>query len=1106
MLRRRLLAAASLIAVCSAPAFAQEDVTIDDERDEPVDTGSANGGAAANLIIGANGRVRLTNLAGPAVRVNSDNNLTTESGSRIEIIDQDADGNDINLDGAVGVQIDPGVTSDFTHGGSILLDDSYIPEASDTDTDLIDADGDGEVDDPDREVDGPFALDTNKIGLLVGELDANGDPVAGQAGVTGTLTLENGSVINVQGQDSFGARLVTDVSGDVLSNGNILMTGERSTALSIEGNVGGDVQIQGVNARSPEGVGVNIAGDVAGGLRFNGQIQVSGFRVDTRLAEEAMALFDPNDDDLDARAAVIVAGSIVDGVFISNFSQINFISGAGSAVEIGQGGETVTLGTVRTPDDFGATTPDEDEDEEIYDHSLINRGLVSASGIFDGNDATAFFIGGRDENGNLRAVILSGQGFLNDGTIRANTFDGTSVGVRFGEGVQGSTFTNSGRIETTAAIGYADDGFDSVRGSGQTYAVILDDGSAIQTLLNDQGTILSIAQNGSAASSATGIKVDSDQLQEIINAGQISVLASGTAPEDFNADATPRLIAIDARGHDGGLRIVQRDALDVNGDPVELDELINGDVIFGDGDDELELLSGQLIGDVEFGLGADRLTINGAELRGAITDADANLTIDVTNGQILLTGTDTLALTDATFGDGATLQIEIDTTTTNNAFIQASGSVTFENGSDLSVGLANLIENTQEFALVSAGTLTVNDQTVFAATEAPFLYNAAIQVSDADANTLVISLTRKSSEELGMNASQAAAYDEAFAVMTSVDSLGAAFAGVRTADDFFGAYNQLLPEYAASAIQFSLASNDAAAGALATRLRNARLSPDELAGVWIQEFGYFADRAGTSFGPGYRGQGVGLAMGIDRPMGPFYAVGFHLVGAASEVEEFDGFDEPMVAMTGQIGTYLAMDVGGFDVSGSLGLGYDYFETERNIIIDAFSTTNTAEWSGWHIAAAAQAGRDFSMGRWNVRPEASVTWLSLFESGYTEQNEDAALSALALIVDDRESTVLTAAGTVQVARRFGTDISWWAPSVHVGYRGELIGDSTDTVAQFGENGSPFTLQSEALPGSGILAGFGLSAGSQYTTFTFAYDADVRDQFVRHVARLVVRLTF
>ena len=77
---------------------------------------------------------------------------------------------------------------------------------------------------------------------------------------------------------------------------------------------------------------------------------------------------------------------------------------------------------------------------------------------------------------------------------------------------------------------------------------------------------------------------------------------------------------------------------------------------------------------------------------------------------------------------------------------------------------------------------------------------------------------------------------------------------------------------------------------------------------------------------------------------------------------------------------------------------------------------------------------------------------------------------------------------------------------LGYRGEFGDSPGETTARFGETGEAFTLRAADLPGSGLLLGLGLSAGSNYSTFTFAYDADVRDDFVRHVARLVIRLTF
>jgi hypothetical protein len=437
-MRRRLLAAVSLTALLSAPAFAQ-DATIDDDRTEPVDTATADNGAPANLIIGANGRVRLTNQSGPAVTVNSDNNLTTDVNSFIEIIDQDADGNNVLLDGAVGVQVEPGVTGDVTHGGAIRLDDTYQPVASDdpnVDSDLIDTDGDGTLDSPDAEADGAFAEDLNKIGMLIGSLDDNFDPVAGQAGVTSNVNLQGTSLISVSGQDSYGLRVVAPVDGEIISSGRIILFGENSRGVSIENDVSGDVEISDVDTVSPGGEGIAIEGDIGGGLRLNGAVNVSGFRTSTRTIAAAMALFDEGDDDLDSGSAVIIAGDIVDGVFIASTADIRQFSGEGAAVDIGQGGETVTIGTTRVPDDYdqSETSADDDDQADTTDYAILNRGAVSASGVFDGKATTGFLIAGRDDNGLLRAVILGGDGFRNDNSITALSFDAEAVGIRVGEG------------------------------------------------------------------------------------------------------------------------------------------------------------------------------------------------------------------------------------------------------------------------------------------------------------------------------------------------------------------------------------------------------------------------------------------------------------------------------------------------------------------------------------------------------------------------------------------------------------------------------------------------------------------------------------------------
>lgn len=1107
-MRRSLFAAASVLAFAAAPAFAQEE-TINDTREEPVDTATVSNGSPANLIIGTSGRVQLTNVAGPAVLVNSDNDLTINNGARVEIFDTDTNGDDVDLANAIGVQVADGVTADINHGGIIQLADTYVATAAGPD---VDTDGDDEPDTDDPEADGPFARDLNKIGLLIGELAADDvTPAAGQIGVTGDVNLLSTSLIAVAGQESFGLRTVTNLSGDLIADGNVTMRGENSRAISVEANVGGDVQISRASTSGPGGEGVVLEGDVGGGVRFTGAISVSGYRISQRTGELLTSLL--QEEDLqNSGSAIVIAGHVADGVFFRTGAVISQFSGAGAGVDIGSGGDTITIGQTALPDDYLAVTgqEDADTDRDLLDHAIVNRATVRTSGLYDGRSSTAFLVAGRDDNNELRAVILGGDGFANQGVIEATAYDATATALHFGEGAQADELSNTGQIIARSSIGFAADGLNDAIGeyaTGAAVALRLDAGSSIRRILNEQGAIVASLQRGAtAASRATAILVQSDLVEGIDNTGVISASLTGAAPDGLADDRGAELIAVDASSRTQGLTIRQTQALDDSGDPTAVTPRIDGDILFGSGDDVLNVQAGSINGDVFFGDGADRLILNGASITGSISDSDANLVIDVTNGRIVLSGTESLNLTDATFNDGGQLEIEIDTTARTGAFVNASGAVTFASGSDLSIGLGGLIGGGGDFQIISADQLLIADETILSTTDAPFLYTANIRRSDADANTLVLSLTRKTADQLGMNASQAAAYEEAFAAFEAIESLGAAFASVRSADEFFSGYNQLLPEYSASAIQFALANNDAAAGALAARLRNARLSPDNMAGVWAQEFGYFADRAGGALGPGYRGQGIGLAIGLDRPVGPFYAVGVKLVGSASEIEEVDGLDEPLVALSGQLGTYVAIDLGGFDVSGSLGLGYDFFESERLIQLGNFASVNTAEWSGWHIAASAVAGRDYAMGAWTLRPEASLTVLSLFESGYTESVGDAANAAIALTVEDRESTSISAAATLDIVRRFGNDQSWWAPHFRLGYRGEFDDAMAETTAQFGETGSPFTLRSSSMPGSGYLLGMGVSAGSEYSTFTFAYDADVRDGFIRHVGRLVIRLTF
>lgn len=1092
-MRRRLLAAASLAAFISAPAFAEEE--INDERTSQVRTSQFGD----DLVIGSNGRVTLE-TAGPAVVVDSDHELRTASGSQINIED---------VDGATGIQMLGGFESGLIHAGAISLIEDEPPVGENIDVPI------------DNYVEG-----TGRTGILVGEVES-GVPASGQDAFTGDISVSGN--ISVLGQDSYGLRVAADVDGDIAMTGIIAVTGENSRGVSIERDVAGDVTMGGqTNVISPGGSAMVAEGDIDGALRISGQLSARGFRISERVSEAVFQILKANEigdgEDLEGNgiaedgrlsgATVAIRGSIRDGVFIAGqrdgmgngtISQL----GSSAALEIRPGENTdgdLVLGEVSysyTP------APDEDADEDDDDpdpvlvergYGLVNDGSILANGIFDGTDATAILIAGRAADGQIQAVILSEGGFENTNTVRATAYDASATAVRIGAGVQSDTVANTGVIEAIGLLGYEDDGFgDGQEMTATADALVLEDGSDVRHVDNS-GAIT--ARIGGGGERATAITIGADSVQSVSNTGSIIAQAQNLISDSPDVET----IAIDARGRTEGLLVHQRLAETDDEDATPPTPVIQGDILFGSGDDELRIEAGRLTGDVSFGAGEDVFILSDAEFTGAIDSGDGRLTIAVDEARLALSGAATTEITRASFGEGAILDLVLDNSERDGPLLRASDEISFAQGSDVFISLSELVGAERQFDIISAGTLTISDEeTVLTASDAPFLYNASLERSADDPDSIVLTLNRKSADELGLDSNRAGAYSATLAAFENVTDLGAAIAAIRTQEDFFRAYDQLMPEYAASAIQFALATNDAAAGALSTRLRNARMAPDALAGIWIQEFGYYADRSATAFGPGYRGQGLGLAAGIDRPLGPFYAVGFNIVGSASEVDTVGVNSEPMVALSGQLGSYAAMDVGGFDFSISGGIGLDRFESERRINVGDFSAVNTAEWSGWHAMASAQIGRDFAMGRWIVRPEASLTYLTLFESAYSETAENSDNGGLALFVDDRQSTAFTGGGTVTLARRFGSDQSWWAPNVRVGYRADFAGE-TETTARFGEEGNPFTLRSADLPGSGALLGFGLSAGSNYTTFTFAYDADVRDDFVRHVARLVLRMTF
>lgn len=1055
-MRRRFMFASALASLTVLAPAAMADREVNDEINTPLTTSTAgDGGVADNIVISVTGRVVLTSST-TAVTIDSDN--TVENSGEISITTDDDD--------AVGVHLVGGNTGGLTNAGRININ---------SDTTATDTDDDGNLD-------GPLGLGSNRVAILVD----------GAAVFTGDILLTGSSSIVVRGDNSSGIRILSGLDGNLTHGGRTNLFGDNTRGIDIRSDISGDVVVGGtVTTDGVNSSAVVVEGDVAGRFVMTGTAISTGYRFGGIPTDAIIAEFDAGEDDGQSAAAVRVSGNIANGVlFVGPTDDLPDLTA--SNIRVRGSAPAVHFATTATSGDIVvgevvipavADDPDTEADESVPQQNLgyafVNRGSVVGSGEIPGVASTAV----RVEGGHGFTTTLTG-GIQNRGTMQSNAFETTSTAIAFGDGAIVPVFHNINEVAANAnGIG------------GEAIGVLIEAGANMPSLINNQRMLA----NGFLGGSGVVIRDLSGTLTNIENMGVISAghtdVGEGNQPAFFvhAADLSASTSDVTYRQY--------RHADDSDSKVI----LTFGDILFGSGNDQLLIETGTLTGAMSFGDGADTLAISGgADVNGDISDSDGDLVITVDNANLVIgSGTNT-TIREARFGDGSTIRFEIDHENGIAARLDATGDVTFETGSRVSTTLTNLIGEGASYVVLTANNVVIEEAIAsLQQTTAPYLYNAVLARDPNDANALVLSLSRRTAAELGMSANQSAAYAAAYAGWQDNADLGAAFAGLQTQQDFFNAYNQLLPEYAASAIQFALASNDSAIGALASRLEAVRRSPDESGGLWIQEFGYFADRGGSLFSQGYRGQGIGMAIGYDQPAGPFEAIGFNLVGAASEISEADGVDRPMSAMTAQFGVYAGSDIGGFNLDLYGGLGGDWFEHDRRVLIGTFDAQPSAEWTGYHVAGSARLGRDFQAGRYFFRPAVSVDYLSLFESSYEETGGGVGID---LLVDDRESSSFSATGMFTMGAVFDRPNSWWAPQVRFGYRSEFAGDEVETLARFNGYTDTFTLRSEQMPGSGFIFGFGVGAGSGYSTFSFAYDADVRDDFVRHTARLVMRLVF
>jgi hypothetical protein len=1044
-MRRYLLATTAVLAL-AAPAAAE---TISTAVTQPVRTSTINDGAPDAIVIDEDGSVKPA--SGTAVTMDSNHSVTNEGAIAVA-----------NASGAIGILAGTGTSGNVVNSGTIAIDEPYTATDTDNDGDL----------------DGPFALGSNRFGIRT-------------AGAHAGNVVNNGT-ITVEGNDSAGIWLGGPLAGDFAHNGTTAVTGDGGTGVRADA-IDGDVRLAGTVAVKGEGsVAARFDGDISGAMVVQGAVGSTGYRATTAPSDPSKL---DADDLLQGGSALVVEGNVGGGIVLAvapkdasssdddedddgiddedEGSAVVTSFGEAPAMVVGATDHAIAIGPVAgTASGFG----------------LIVDGAVSGHGVYAGVDGNGLVIGGRGGD----VAIANGIGIA--GTVSASSNNAAATALRLGSGADVPVVQVSGKVEATsgnastakATAIQVDAGasLPTIRNSGTIGAKAGANGSAT-AILDLSGGVTLIENSG--AITATGADDDSTQTVAIdLSANTVGATIRQTA---VGSGITAPSIAGDIRFGGGNDLLDVRDGtvkgdvtFDAGNNSLKLsgDAVQSGKVVFGTGVDLLSLAgTSKFEGAIDFGGGADTLTLTGSSaFSGTLANA-GNLAVDVTGGALSVASPTSIG--SLSVGADGVLVATLDNDAGEGSLYNVAGTASFADGATLAVRLADVDDAEGRYVVLEAGSITGLDDLETSTALIPFMFKAEI-ADDAAANTIAVDVARRTAEELELNRSQSAAYDAIFAAIGEDDDIEDVFLGITDGDLFRGTVRQMLPDHAGGAFE----GVSLGARTFARQVADPQ-SPVYLIGgldVLVSAAGWTSDKAeGPTTAYNLGGFGFSAAGELDTKVGSFGA------GATWFWNEYDtGSDLTRVLSdTYELSAYWRGNWGGFSAFGRGSLGLVDFSGRRTFVgkigDETIERDVEGDWKGTLITATGGAAYEGTSGSFFFRPAVSVDYLSLAEDGYTEQGGGAALD---LTVDERKSDELAVNGGMTLGfdftgqggdlfRRGSVDTSWFRLEAEGGWREVVAGSLGATTAHFA-GGTPFTLEPEQTA-SGWYARLRASGGGQ-----------------------------
>ena len=752
-MRKTLVAAVALAPLCLAASrgVALATDTVTSGLNAPIATATATNGAPDDIDI-TSGGVSVSGTT-PAVTLNSSNSVTNAGSISIS-----------GVNNSVAVQAITGttpLTGSIINSGTISNSESYSPST---------ANGLNEA---------PFASpgSQNRLGIQL----TGGAPLIGDIINTGTLTVQgntSSSVISIQAPLASNLATGGTATGSIINSGTVSFVGNNGAAIqsTTAGTIAGNVQLLGaVSAQGQGSSAVSLNGNVGGTVSVYAAVTSTGYAETSRPTTtntlngiQQQQISGVATQVQQSSGAVSINGGVGGGIFIGappvgtttstgstvdldgdGIADIN--EGVGSitnfgsapALSIGNSGTTaVTIGA------FGATTLGDTNPNVPIDpnatpgltpalaannYGLIVRGAIAGEGVYDGVGATALQIG----SGSTSAPVNLVGGVRVVGSISADSFLANATAIHIEAGGNVPEIRNEDFIESSISSSVASGtnlaGLDTPNAAST--AILIDAGANVGSISN-YGTLQASA-NGDAFTAAA-VRDLSGKITNVLNEGVISAIVTpATAGLTLSPGST---VALDLQANTTGVALTQT----TNPNPIAVNVstttsatgLVSSTAALSTVTSSVATtvttttagvttttttttpVVPQIIGDVLLGSGANTVNIFGGTVTGALS---------------LGTGT----------GGSLTIGQDVAATATSAAVEQTGffeGPLTFS-GTELAINVANGTLINTSATTVNLSSLNVGSKGVLYVAIDPLNSNAHTLYSVTPATTAVGSLT-----------------------------------------------------------------------------------------------------------------------------------------------------------------------------------------------------------------------------------------------------------------------------------------------------------------------------------------------------------------------------